>query len=201
MSYHQIFSYGSNSLSQLRARCENLELKSRPAYLDGYVRIFSGISTTWTGGIASIHAHPGGKCYGSLVTLSDNELEKLTFFETGYSPIILSVFDITHRSLVNAIAFIKDNSEYVSLPSEAYLMAIYCHLNEHFDPSECSVCITSMDSGVICEREEWVPKHPLSLSLQAIIVQINNHPKKTNLWVMPRTIEQIVEKLNRYSLP
>ena len=40
-----IFSYGSNSTTQLRARVENENLQSIPAYIEGYCRIFSLVSS------------------------------------------------------------------------------------------------------------------------------------------------------------
>jgi len=41
---YYLFSYGSNSLNQLKKRVKNNKLKGQKAYIEGYSRIFAGKS-------------------------------------------------------------------------------------------------------------------------------------------------------------
>ena len=77
-----VFCYGSNGIEQLRERCENASLAARPAVLEGYERIFAGFSSRWEGGVASVvPAQPAARVLGSVVELTQTELEKLDVFE------------------------------------------------------------------------------------------------------------------------
>ena len=94
------FAFGSNSIEQLRERCQNPNLTARKAFLPGYRRIFAGSSKKWEdspgagGGVASLvdvsttakggdAAEAAGDrgCIGSAVDLTDAEFELLDRFE------------------------------------------------------------------------------------------------------------------------
>ena len=69
-----VFSYGSNSTAQLRARVRNAQLCSRPARLLDFARVFCLRSGGWGGGgVASIAPAPGRVVFGTVVELSDDE--------------------------------------------------------------------------------------------------------------------------------
>ena len=69
-----IFSYGSNSITQLRARVENDSLTATPAKVNGFSRVFCLCSPNWgSGAVASICPCPGSTVYGACVRLSNVE--------------------------------------------------------------------------------------------------------------------------------
>ena len=85
------FCYGSNSVAQLRERCQNETLVAEAATLPGFRRIFAGSSQKWFGvGVASLAAAKGvAACIGSIVRLSVAELDLLDRHEgipTGSDP-------------------------------------------------------------------------------------------------------------------
>ena len=54
------FCFGSNSVAQLRERCQNDALVAEAATLPGYHRIYAGSSAKWGGGgVASLVAAKG----------------------------------------------------------------------------------------------------------------------------------------------
>ena len=67
-----IFSFGSNSTAQLRARLNLPELTSTAAYLRGWQRVFVKPSVNWGGAVASIHPDTaaGARTYGAVVALT-----------------------------------------------------------------------------------------------------------------------------------
>merc|ERR1719498_907784 len=79
-----VFSFGSNSTAQLRARVENPKLQSQPARLDGFVRCFCYNSRGWGGGGVATLAPttvPNSTVFGAAVSLSPEEIERLDAFE------------------------------------------------------------------------------------------------------------------------
>ena len=68
-----VFSFGSNSIKQLRGRLKNKNLKGRQAILSGHIRIYGGCAKTWNqSGVASLYKtnNESDKVYGSVVELS-----------------------------------------------------------------------------------------------------------------------------------
>ncbi|CAM9561178.1 unnamed protein product [Scytosiphon promiscuus] len=85
-----MFSYGSNNEQQLRARVDSPRLRGRPAFLDGYVRVFGFSSPPWAGGsVASVARKAGGRVYGRFYLMTPREVEILDIYECvkqgGYS--------------------------------------------------------------------------------------------------------------------
>lgn len=75
---HFLFSYGSNSSIQVKNRVESEEhIHFYPAYIKNYVRIFSGVSKRWNGGIASIIPSENSNVYGIIMKLTNAQLAKL----------------------------------------------------------------------------------------------------------------------------
>ena len=126
-----LFSYGSNSTKQLYRRVNPSNfLEPIPAYIDNYCRIFAGYSYLWKGGIASIHPCPGNRVYGSLVQLTDRELEKLDIYETGYKRVKIYVINQFTNNAVLAYVYIKSSTAFTHYPSEFYLKEILYQLHE-----------------------------------------------------------------------
>ena len=154
-----VFCFGSNSAKQLRARVKNDTLISHASYLVGYKRIFAGKAKSWDGGgVASLiqtkNSHD--KCVGTLVFLTEKELQLLDRFEgidEGNDPFcsdcsinvyrrewldaylcdqVSSMTTDTTISICNqvkAIAYIKNDHEWKEYPSEKYLEACYNNIS------------------------------------------------------------------------
>lgn len=131
---HTIFSYGSNSIAQLRARVENPALVAYPGKAVNWQRIFCVRTSTWGGAAASIIPAENCITYGSVVYLEDGELERLDRFEGGYhrQDLEVSVWDGTVWKKEKAIAYIANSLFWTVPPSEAYLTAIHVNLREQF---------------------------------------------------------------------
>ena len=87
-----VFSYGSNSTNQLRARVETPALESRPATAEGYCRVFCLKSGGWgDGGVASLAPSPGAAVRGAVVELDPDQLARLDVYEGGYRKVPLLV--------------------------------------------------------------------------------------------------------------
>lgn len=127
-----LFSYGSNGIQQLHERtgcCCTASIKR--GYLNNHVRIFAGYSKNWKGGVASIKYKKDEKLYGYITELTPQQLDALMKFEKGYTihEKMINVSKTIHQRK-KCIVFIKDNDEFVSLPSLEYLGAIRTMLND-----------------------------------------------------------------------
>lgn len=195
-----VFSYGSNGTAQLRARVQNPELRSRPAYVENYVRIFCLESFGWGGGaVASLHPVPsGGKTWGAVVDLTEHELSLLDRFEGGYSKQNIQATVCTadgREEHVEAVAYIADDSTFREPPTEQYLVAIHLMLREHWDMSEETIEVRSVEEQTGGVRIESSWRHPgcTNLSLAALMVEVN--ARKPHPWEMPATIGSLIHKL------
>ena len=151
------FAFGSNSVQQLRERCQNPLLEARKAFLPGYRRIFAGTSKKWGGGgVASLSAsqQPPARCIGSAVDLTEAELQLLDRFEgipastakakampvdpysadperNRYRRVAVELVSVDDKTGAETreqgIAYIRNSSTWESFPSDAYLSA--CHSN------------------------------------------------------------------------
>ena len=81
-----VFSYGSNSTAQLRARVGCPALTSLPARAPGWLRVFCLRSAGWGGGgVASLAPADQDKVvFGAVVALTPVQLEMLDAYEGGY---------------------------------------------------------------------------------------------------------------------
>ena len=129
-----VFSFGSNSIAQLRARVENPELHAVPARAPGWERIFCVRSGTWGGAAASLIPKQNSTVYGASVVLNSTELAHLDKFEGGYhkEDIQIEIYQNGRWCSVSAIAYIANTLFWTIPPSEAYLTAIHLNLREQF---------------------------------------------------------------------
>ena len=131
-----LFSYGSNSSEQLSERLHTIIVPGEPACLYNYIRIFSGNSTYWNGGVASVFPKIHGKVYGAIFTLTEDQITTLDHkFELGYDRVILSVYNEKKHTFENCSVFVKTDHTFEKPPSSKYLHAIKLLLNETFDNS------------------------------------------------------------------
>ena len=123
-----LFSYGSNGIRQLHERTGCTTTIKR-GYLNNHVRIFAGYSKKWKGGVASIKYKKDEKLYGYITELTPQQLDRLMEFEKGYT-IHEKMINVSETKRKKCIVFVKDNDEFVSLPSLEYLGAIRTMLND-----------------------------------------------------------------------
>ena len=207
MSSHYVFSYGSNSTSQLRARVKNPDLETFGAMLHGYSRVFCFDSKSWGGGgVASIcPSSSQDMVCGALVCLNDEELKLLDSYEKGYRKEKISVVLQKSSKIVDAIAYVAGHSaeqwtpSLSVRPSEQYLTAIHLMLREHwYGRREFGdhIPIHSAKSGGGVELvAKWTYPGKAKLSLASFAVEINSMKQKK--WIMPLTIHEFVSKMER----
>ena len=209
-----VFSYGSNSSIQLRARVENPDLKCVGAIVDGYTRVFCLSSMNWSvsnvpSGAASLAREDGSFTYGCAALLSEKELAMLDGFE-GYNsrnpsrgvyrrePMTIQVRTSDEEyECVEGIAYVANDMVWKYPPSEQYLTAIHVMLQENWSFDNIVISIKGIldaDSDTVTAFYDWHHPGTHSLTLPAVIVEVNTLRAKP--WVMPRTIKEIVNKLD-----
>jgi Gamma-glutamyl cyclotransferase, AIG2-like len=178
-----VFSYGSNSLAQLRVRVDNPSLTASAATLPGYARVFCLSSPSWgRGGVASLAPAEGAAARGSVVALSPAELARLDAFEGGYRQERLMA-DV-RGAATPVVAYIAGPSRasvadpwtraMTAEPTEMYLAAVRIHLRENWPPEVCdSVEIASWERGRVVRRSEWVYPGVERLGMEALLVEAN----------------------------
>jgi hypothetical protein len=194
-----IFSYGSNSTSQLRARVQNPGLESIAAEAPGFARVFCLSSPGWGGGgVASLAPCSDTTTYGAVVLLTLQEKRLLDGFEGGYREetvtVLVKVDGAEARR--SAMVYIAGRREaaggaftkpMTARPSEQYLTAIHCMLREHWDMKGQSITVRSCDplppppppaaaaaaGCTVSVRDEWVHPGPRGLSLRALCVEVS----------------------------
>lgn len=184
-AYTHVFSFGSNSLWQLRLRVENPNLTARPASLPGFTRVFCISSAAWkSGGVASLApsryaSSPAVR--GSVVTLTAAELACLDTYEHGYRQERLTAdVDGVATPVVAYIAGDGAGGRWTlpmeAAPSEMYLNACRLHLRENWPHGECDeICIASYGEGGIVEEvgKPWRYPGVQGLELEAMLVECN----------------------------
>ena len=197
-----VFSYGSNSISQLKGRIENFNLISYPAYAYGYKRIFCGYSNNWNGGVASLIKKNYIKTYGIVVYLDNNELSKLDLYESNYikEEIICNVMIKDNYIECKCMTYISKDNKWISLPSEQYLISIKIMLEEHFSEFINYIIISKInDNNNIENIEKWkFPKNIYKLSLTSLFVIVNSY--KNIPWNSPKNINNIRNKFNSINI-
>lgn len=202
-----VFSFGSNSIVQLRARVMNPTLVSLPAYTDNWARIFCLSIPLWgDSGVASLAPMPGARTYGALVALTSQELERLDSYEKDYRRESIDVFvkgeggDFEEKK---AFAYLSESPYWEAPPTEAYLTAIHLMLREQH-PCEVSDVISI--NGILQKqsphevKQLYTWRYPglSALSLSATIVEVN--ARKSSHWVMPHKISEIKAALARINI-
>ena len=200
-----VFSYGSNSISQLKGRVKNFNLLSYPAYVYGYKRIFCGHSNNWNGGVASLIKKKFIKTYGIVVYLDNNELSKLDSYEINYvkKEIICNLMikdNYIEHKCIKCITYISKDNKWISAPSEQYLISIKIMLDEHFSKFIDYIIISKInDNNNIENIEKWkFPKNIYELSLTSLFVIVNSY--KYIPWKSPKNINNIKNKLNSVNI-
>lgn len=129
-----LFCYGSNNPKQLEERLER-RVKTYPAFILGYQRIYRGWSNKWQGGVGSLKKMPGKICYGLAVEVDKHDIENMDYYE-GYP----SYYSKKHiKGYVNGesekmLVYLAKSKEW-NAPSVAYLKAIYKTVSTHWDVS------------------------------------------------------------------
>lgn len=197
-SGHLIFSYGSNSTAQLRARVGNATLTTKPAVVHGWVRVFHHYAANWQGATASLARDPKGVVHGSIASLSDDERDRLDVHERGLVLVLLPT-EVQGVGIVNAHAYVTlippDFRGLSSpFPSEQYLCAVSGMLREHWEELADKLVLRAIQDGSVVERGRWM--HPGAVSsLQALAVEINL--RLWVPWVMPSAatvFEEVAEE-------
>ena len=196
-----IFSYGSNSINQIKGRTNNLSLISYSAYIDNFKRIFAGHSNLWNGGVASLVQKRFARTYGIIVFLTDDEIAKLDVYEVNYSKKELECSAIIDNLIHNikCYTYIKDNHYWCTHPSQQYLTAIKIMLEEH--NQYLSYIIVSgimQDNDKIQNVTKWKCPDNLNLSLESFFVIVNSH--KSEPWKMPKILNSLITKFNSINI-
>lgn len=197
---YPVFSYGSNSISQLQGRVNNLELQSYPGYVDGYKRIFCSYSKRWKGGVASIIKKRYIRTYGIIVFLSKEELKILDDYEKNYSKIQIECTILDHNlQIINCIAYQSDNHEWINYPSQQYLVAIKIMLDEHnLYQQYCPKLIIAKYNNYLNHTEnlvKWKFPNKELLELSSFFVLANS--LRIIPWKMPRDLNNIEERMHK----
>ena len=200
-----LFSYGSNSIAQLKARIENPTIVAVPAKASEWQRIFClRANPGWGGAAASLVRDGHSVTFGSVVSVTNEELSKLDQFECGYHKeelsISMRVGDDWQPAV--AVAYIADHPLWTGYPSESYLTAIYVHLREQFS-EVLPQCFEGVDIYGLFRVSDYIDKVLLvdrwtypgvdQLSLPALCVEVNC--RRTEKWVMPRAISEVRREL------
>lgn len=226
ISYYPLFSYGSNSINQLRARVDNLTLQSYPGYINDYKRIFCNYSKKWDGGVATLIPKKNIKTYGIIVYLTKEELEKLDNYEINYHKELLECI-LIHKNQkeekINCIVYISNDNTWVQPPSIQYLTAIKVMLEEfqrlpgglapdaeNLDllqsdgacvrlHNQSYIIISGFIDNKLTNLEKWkLQKENNNLNLESLFVLVNS--KKEKPWIMPKTLQYIIKKLNAINI-
>lgn len=219
-----VFSYGSNSSIQLRARVLNPSLVCCPASVENFTRIFCLASKNWSvtatpSGAASLAPQRDSSTFGCAALMSDEELERLDDFE-GYiaeapeegvyrrAPVTMRVWPYVGANtdeyrVEHGIAYIANNSTWRCPPSEQYLTAIHVMLREQWSHPDHPIDITVrsiLDSDLSSDippvpKELYTWQHPGAHSLSLPALCVEVNVLRDDPWVMPLTIKKIVAKL------
>lgn len=180
-----VFSYGSNSVRQLRQRLRNPALTSTPATLPSYSRVFCLSSSNWAGGgVASLAPSPpnAAPAQGSVVSLTPDELARLDEFEHGYRRASLTA--VVSGAPAPVIAYIAgaggpaDRKAWTPpmtvRPSEMYLTAVRLHLRDAWGAGAGDVVeVASFEDGVVVRKGAWEYPGAGGLGAEALLLESN----------------------------
>jgi gamma-glutamylcyclotransferase (GGCT)/AIG2-like uncharacterized protein YtfP len=202
---HWVFSFGSNNSQQLAGRvltasCPPLA-KPQAARLDGYARVFTGMSQAWSGGVANLVPCPQHHVLGTLVRLSSDQLERLDQYERAYQKQRVAVLHLGTRSHVDATAYVMEKSPaFTAPPSEAYLAAIWRTLREaHPSVEDIPLLCQSVAGGQVDPFGEGQWRHPGTVgrlsSCFALAYEIGATCQPP--WVLPRDAAAAAQALEQ----
>lgn len=211
-----VFSYGSNSATQLRARVKNSSLQCFPASVENFTRVFCLRSRNWSvnevpSGAASLAPVEGACTYGCAAEMTEEEMKRLDVFEGAdlsqpsrgvyrRSEVTMKVHQDGEVISKEGIVYIANDMAWQYPPSEQYLTAIHVMLREHWDASHHgSIAVRGLlvnnatESAVLSSLYDWQHPGNHSLSLPALCVEVNT--LLDTPWVMPKAIKEIVHTL------
>ena len=117
------FAYSSNlNRKQMLERCPDSKPKS-VATLHNYKLIFVGWFRKWRGGVATIKRFSGERVLGAVYDISEQCLQKLDGYESGYDRLKVAVFDEDNEP-IEAVTYIKADQSEETQPSKEYLAII-----------------------------------------------------------------------------
>lgn len=171
------------------------------------------------GGVASLMKSDakGALCLGSVVYLTDEELDRLAAFEGGYDlkEVQVELFMRRNRdddndnddyspisdyevgdTIAAASTYIRRDHMFIEPPSEAYLTAITVHLKEHFENANIDISYCR-GYAEVAHRGRYIapPGAALLRTLEAFMVAVNSHKQHSPKWVMPKSGLQVAAKL------
>jgi gamma-glutamylcyclotransferase (GGCT)/AIG2-like uncharacterized protein YtfP len=117
------FAYGSNlNQKQMQERCPG----SKPmftAILPNYKLVFVGWSRQWRGGVVSIKAYRGERVRGAIYEVSEQCLQRLDRYESGYNRFKVTVLGEDSEP-IESITYTKAGQLEETPPSKEYLAII-----------------------------------------------------------------------------
>ena len=117
------FAYSSNlNRKQMLERCPDSKPKC-VATLHNYKLIFVGWFRKWRGGVATIKRFRGERVFGAVYDVSEQCLQKLDGYESGYDRLKVTVFDEDNEP-IEAVTYIKADQSEETQPSKEYLAII-----------------------------------------------------------------------------
>ncbi len=162
-----LFSYGSNNSLQVRDRVNSEEpIQFYPAYVKDYVRIFCGVSKRWNGGIASITQCEDSNVYGIVLKLTNIQLAKLDTYEGGYTREKIKIVCqsvMGKERIVEGFVYIKNETAFKYLPSQAYMESIRIMLDERRMSHTQKISIRCIKDGIIKSIGIWDPEYGIKL--------------------------------------
>jgi hypothetical protein len=172
-----VFEYGSNSIEQIRMTCENPNLQSVRAKLHNFVRCFSGRSLNrQNGAVATVVPMANHVVLGSIVYLTQSEIEKLDVYE-GVDSInygntqetrscrrvnlqVVDCSEVGKETVVPAWVYVQNRTQWVpsgahgGKPSPQYLTSMKKNIEQHWcQQGGTTITIRRADTGEIVE--EW----------------------------------------------
>jgi Gamma-glutamyl cyclotransferase, AIG2-like len=196
-----LFSYGSNSLAQLSGRVvspgEPPLPPPRAATLPGWARVFCGWSTTWSGGVANLHPSAGHSARGSLMLVTDTQLDLLDAYEGAYARTAVLPHD-SSGTPTPALAYIHREGVFAGPPSEAYLCAISRMLSEvHDGPADVPLlrpCFPTGAEPFSEDRHVWA--HPGVSRLDTLLALCYEAGARCS-WTLPRDAVAAADRLQQ----
>ena len=126
-----IFCFGSNNVTQLKARLALSNINTQNAYLEDHSLIFSQFSNSWGGSVASIYPNKGKTVYGYIADIPEQKVKLLDNYEGNwYSKVEKEV--ITENNEKQIVMMYEMKKIYISdynEPSEEYMTAIFATIN------------------------------------------------------------------------
>jgi hypothetical protein len=186
-----VFGYGSNSIEQIRTMCENPNLQSVRAKLNGFVVCFAGQSLNHQNcAVATIVPMVNHTVLGFIVYMTQSEIEKLDFYEgvdstnslqsmtfyegidaaTSCRRVFLPCCSERIENVVPAWVYVQNRTQWVSSgaqggkPSPQYLTSMIKNIEQHWyqpDDAPTTIIVRRADTGKIVNIFESFLNHQI----------------------------------------